>query len=220
MPRIAVAAIFVALAAAITWRYPLFHVVSLKKTTEAANSAAFNAEKVASTFWEEKLTPALSAAPDAAEVVAAFKADPAAARKTFGRSVGISRSTLLLVRGGGTVTAIEDGRIGVALGAEPTDDKAAPDLWLTTDPIFNNAVRDSTGLIRSQDFPNSQHFNQLAAALNAIVEERVVPPLRKAAASGKQIGFAACAELRGGTVKLPLTLIPLEATVLESTVEP
>jgi predicted lipoprotein len=213
MPRIAVAAIFVALAAAITWRYPLFHVVSLKKTTEAANSAAFNAEKFADEFWNEKLTPALAGFPDVADVVAAFKADAVAARKELGRSVGISRSTLLLVCGEGTVTAVEDGRIGVTLRAEPTDDKAAPDLWLTTAPIFNNAVRDSTGLIRSQDFPNSQHFNQLAAALNAIVEERVVPPLRKAAAPGKQIRFAACAELRGGAVKLPLTFIPLEAVI-------
>jgi predicted lipoprotein len=213
MPRIAVAAILVALAAAITWRYPLFHVVSLKKTTEAANSVAFNAEKFADEFWNEKLTPALASAPDAAEVVAAFNAGPAAARKSFGRSVGISRSTLLLVRGAGTITAVEDGRIGVTLGDEPTDDKGARDLWLTTDPIFNNAVRDSTGLIRSQDFPNSQHFNQLAAALNAIVEERVVPPLRIAAAPGKQIRFAACAELRGGAVKLPLTFSPLEAVI-------
>jgi predicted lipoprotein len=220
MPRIAVAAILVALAAAITWRYPLFHVVSLKNTTEAASSAAFNAEKFAAEFWEEKLPPALVSAPDAVEVVGAFKADPAAARKTFGRSVGISRSTLLLVRGAGTVTAVEDGRIGVSLGDETTDDNAVPDLWLTTDPIFNNAVRDSTGLIRSQDFPNSQDFNQLAAALNALVEERVVPPLRKSAASGKQIRFAACAELRGGAVRLPLTFIPLEATVLDNIVAP
>jgi predicted lipoprotein len=220
MPRIAVAAVLIALATAITWRYPLFHVVSLKKTTEAAKSATFNAEKVAAEFWEEKLTPAFAEAPDAAEVVAAFKADSAAARKTFGRSVGISRSTLLLVRGVGTVTAVEVGRIGVTLDGKPTDDKPAPDLWLTTDPIFNNAVRDSSGLIRSQDFPNSQHFNQLAAALNGIVEERVVSPLRSAAEPGKSICFAACAELRGGAIKLPLTFIPLEATVLEDTVEP
>jgi predicted lipoprotein len=209
MPRIAVAAVLVALAAAITWRYPLFHVVSLKKTTDAANSAAFNAGKFAADFWEEKLTPALAEAPDAAEVVAAFSADPAAAREQFGRSVGISRSTLLLVRGKGTVTAVEDSRIAVSLGKGQSN--AAPDLWLSTDPIFNNAVRDSTGLIRSQNFPNSQHFNQLAAALNAIVEKRVIPSLRTAAAPGKPISFAACAELRGGAVKLPLTLIPLEA---------
>jgi predicted lipoprotein len=213
MPRLAVAAVIVALAAAITWRYPLFHIVSLKKTTDAAQSSAFDAGKFAARFWENDLPAVAANAPDAAEVFALLLNDADKAREQFGRRVGISRSTLFTAQGRGKVTAVEDGRVGVQLDSARPGTRAEPDLWLTLDPVFNNAVRDSSGIIRAKDFPNSQDFNQLAAALNALVENRVVAPLRESAAVGKSIRFAACVEVRGGAVKLPLTLIPLEAVI-------
>ena len=223
MPRIAVVAIVVAVTAAITWRYPLFHVLSLKETTRQAENAAFNAAEFATKFWDERLTPALEQAADAAQVIAAFKTDPADARKRMGRSVGITRSTLLLVRGKGQIAAVEDSRIGVMLEGNPlkrngSQEAVEPDLWLSMGPIFSNAIRDSTGLLLSRDFSNSQDFNSIAKALNGIVEQRVMPGIKGAATPGKSIRFAACAEVPGGQVKLPLTLIPLQA-VIEQTAD-
>jgi predicted lipoprotein len=80
--------------------------------------------------------------------------------------------------------------------------------------VFGNAVRDSTGLVRSEEFANSQEFNTLAIALNGLVSTRVLSKLRDPISPGRRIEFVACVEVPGGAVKLPLFVTPLSATLL------
>ncbi len=204
MPRFILAAIIVAAGIAALWRFPLFHVVPLKDAEDRRRAAAFDASKFADAFWKDRLTPALPEAADAAAVLARLAADADAARQEFGRTVGISRSTFFFVRGRGTIVAVEPARIGVAL-----DGGQATQLWLATGPVHGNAVRDATGLIRNQDFSDSQDFNALAAALNAIVEQRVQPELRDGAKVGRVVEFVACGEVLGGAVRQPLRFTPV-----------
>lgn len=207
-----------ALVAAAGWRYPLFHVVSLKQAVEM-RGLAFDAKRFAADFWAEQLSPALSDSPEAGAVLASLGADANQARKQYGRTVGISRSTFFLMQGEGEIVAVETSRLGVKLARsgeardQPPAGSGTPDVWLVTGPIFGNAARDATGLIKSQDFPNSQDFNALASAINEIVEQRVLPPLRAASAPGKRIRFVACVEVLGDRVRQPLQLIPLQAIV-------
>jgi predicted lipoprotein len=198
-----------AVAGGVTWQFPLFHLVPLKEVEAKKQAKRFGAAEYAAKFWDERLTPALAEAADAMRVLAALDVDHVAARKEFGRTVGLSRATFFFVRGRGTIVAVEKSRIGLALGRAP--DK--PDLWLLTGPIVGNAVRDAPGLLKSQDFPNSQHFNELAAELNSLVERRVLPRLRDSATTGQQIEFNACVEIAGGRVRQPLEFTPLAATV-------
>jgi predicted lipoprotein len=198
----------VVLAAGVTWRFPLFHVVPLKASHATQRQAAFDAAKFAEDFWVTRLTPHLDDAADATAVLAALAADPTEARRRYGRTVGVSRSAFFLLRGRGTIVAVDKRRIGVAL----EDDATAPALWLSTGPIFGNAVRDASGLLRTGDFSNSQHFNSLSAELNRLVEERVLPLLVKQASPGKRIQFVCCAETVGRTTE-PLTAVPLQVTI-------
>jgi predicted lipoprotein len=209
MPRFVLPLIVIALAAAATWRFPLFRIVPLKEREAKAQAEAFDAGSYADNFWTQRLDPALADAADAASVLAALESDAGAARKNFGRTVGLSRATFFFVRGRGTIVAVEKSRVGVAL----RDDGEQPELWLTTGPIFGNAVRDAPGLLNGEDFPNLQHFNELASELNALVESRVLPGLREAAKVGVAIEFVACVEVPGGAVSQPLETIPLQATV-------
>jgi predicted lipoprotein len=137
-----------------------------------------------------------------------FKDDPAAGRREHGRTLGLSRATFFFVRGRGTIVEAEKSRVGVALA----DGGEVADLWLTTGPVFGNAVRDAPGLLNSEDFPKSQHFNELANELNALVEKRILPRLREAAKVSASIEFVACVEVPGGAVPQPLELIPLSVS--------
>jgi predicted lipoprotein len=193
----------------ISWQFPMFHVLRRADVVAAKQAEAFNAAQVAETLWQEQLMPALADAANAADVFAALDENPDAARRQFGRTIGMSRATFFLVQGSGAVVAIEKSRIGLAL-----DYGTSPDLWLLTGPVFGNAIRDSTGLILSRDYPNSQHFNALSTELNAMVETRVLAPLRSQAGTGAHIHFTACVEVAGGKITKPLQLIPLSATML------
>jgi predicted lipoprotein len=212
MSRFVFPIVVIALAVAATSLIPqlhLFRVVPLLEREAKKQAEGFDAATYAEDFWENRLTPALAEALDVATVLAALKDNPAAARGELGRTVGLSRATFFFVRGRGTIVAVEKSRLGVALEG----DSDLPDVWITTGPVFGNALRDAPGLLQSQDFPNSQHFNELAAELNALVESRVLPPLREAAEVGAPIEFVACVEVPGGSVSQPLEMIPLSATL-------
>ncbi len=151
--------------------------------------------------------PALADAENVGLVLAAFHDSPEQARTQFGRSVGIGRSTLFFVRGSGTIAAIDNKQIVVAL----TDDASGPHVALVTGLLFGNTVRDATGLLHGDDFPNSQQFNEISAELNRTIETTVLPPLKERAKVGDAIEFVGCGEVTEVPRDIaPLKLVPLE----------
>jgi predicted lipoprotein len=209
MSRTAIIIGIVLLGAALLWRYPLFHVVPLQQSTAPQQASTFNARDFAKDYWQNRLVPRLTEAHDAAAVLAALDANAQQARTKFGRTVGLGRSSYFLIRGEGAIVSIEKNRIGVAL----SDDARDPDLLITTGPVFGNAVRDAPTLLAAGDFTHSQHFNELAAELNLLVENRVGKPLAKQAQLDRKIRFVGCVELLGEKPTKPLKLIPLTAAV-------
>ena len=191
--------------AALCWRFPLFHVVSLKRTQEQ-QTAAFNAETFVRGFWEKKLLPATAGAAELKELLPALKADPAAARKRFGRSLGMSSTIALFVKGSGRVTAIGEDHVRVAIeGVAGT-----PEVRLATGLLFGNAVRDGTGLLDVSTYSDSQHFNDISTELNRIVETQIAPALRETAAVGKAIRFAGCLEVEEDAQPENLEIVPVK----------
>lgn len=191
--------------ALLCWRFPLFRVVPLESARERSQrqAVAFDAAKVAAAFFAEKLLPATDHASDAKEVLAALAKDATAARKQYGRTFGLSSTTLFFVRGTGHVTAV--GANAVALTLDGTDTKVS----LATGMLFGDAVRDATGLLDINSYPNSQDFNDIAAQLNSLVENQVVPPLRHMAAVGKALRFAGCFELEENARPEVWSVIPV-----------
>ena len=77
--------------------------------------------------------------------------------------------------------------------------------------IFGDAVRDGTGLLDASAYSNSQDFNDISAALDHIVETRVIPGLRQQASIGATISFAGCAEVDDESADLkPLKVVPIQ----------
>lgn len=200
----------VASLAVVSWVFPLFHVVPLRAARAEVERRAFNPEAFAENFWSTKLVPNFARAPDARTVLDGLRRDPAATAKQYGRTLGMSDSVLYFIRGTGTVVAVEDR--GITLALEGAD--ASPAVLLKTGLLFGNTVRDATGLIDVNAFPDSQDFNAISTALNRLVETRVLPGLRAAAQPGRRLRFTAALEVGAGAENdRPLVAIPLEGTV-------
>jgi predicted lipoprotein len=206
MNRIALILSLLALAAGVVWRFPLFHVVPLKQINEARRAAAFDAPVFAKEFWTTRLPAAFDQAADAATVVAALRDDMAKAREKFGRQVGVSRTAYYFLRGSGKIAAVDKQGVHVSLAA----DGPAAEILLVTGPVFGNAVRDATGLLPTSDFPNSQHFNELASELNHFAEQGPVELLKNQARPGIAISFVGCAAVTTAADLGPLKIIPVD----------
>jgi len=200
----------IAIAAAICRLFPLFHIVPLKTVTAQKEAATFNPTNFAESFWSGQLSAAKGRAVKAEVLVPAIQTDAAAAKTNYSRTVGMSDAYFYFVSGTGRVLAVSDDEVSLAVTPGATNAEVA----LETGLVFGNAVRDGTGLLSANDYPNSQDFNDVSAALNHIVETRVLPKLHEQAKVGVTVSFAGCAEVDDESSDLkPLKVIPIEATV-------
>ena len=196
------------LCAILCWFFPLFHVVTLKRATDEKAAATFNPAKFVENFWNDKLVKSLDQAVKAEVLLPAIKSDHGAARKKYARSLGLSESYTYFVSGVGRVLAVTDDEVSLAV----TEGAMQPEISLQVGLIFGNAVRDGTGLLNVNDFPNSQDFNDISAELNRLVETRVLPKLREQAKVGSRIHFVGCAEVGDEATDLkPLRVVPVQA---------
>jgi predicted lipoprotein len=108
------------------------------------------------------------------------------------------------------VLAVVDDEITLAVTPGATN----AEITLLTGLVFGNTVRDGTGLLDVNNYPNSQDFNDISAELNKLIETRVLPKLRETAKTGATIRFAGCAEVVDESTDLrPLRLIPIQAEI-------
>lgn len=193
-------------AATLLYFFPLFHVISLD---EVSKVETFEPAEWGDRFWIDKLIPAAAQATSANDLVDAILASPQAAREQYGRSVGLGSVYFYFVSGTGTVVSVDDHAVVLELSDGP-DERT---ISLETGNIFGNAVRDGTGLLDVNDFPNSQHFNALSSEINRRIEQTVLPTLRNVAA-GASVQFVGCAEVTDEATDLnPLRIIPFVAEV-------
>jgi predicted lipoprotein len=189
---------------------PLFHVVPLKTATAEKAAATFDPARFAAGFWTNQLVPALAQAVKAPALLAAIRADAAAARTNYSHRVGLGESYYFFLSGTGRVVAMSDDDVSLAVPAGGTN----VDVSLQTDLVFGNALRDGTGLLNVNDYPNSRDFNDISEALNHIAETQVLPALREHAKVGVIVSFAGCAEVDDESTDLkPLKVIPIRARV-------
>lgn len=196
--------------------YPPFRLVPLKAPGEdrpvgPPGDGAFDPAAAAARIWRTDLPAAAGRAVELETLAPALQADPKAARGNFARSTGLG-SAYYFVRGRGRIIARDRHQLRVQLAGA-----AAPAVVaLRTGPVFGNTVRDGCGLLDVNSFPGLGEFNALAAALNALVEQDVLPGLRDRAVIGTEVEFAGCAEapetLPAATEPL-LVLIPVQAEV-------
>jgi len=203
--RLIIGATVAAGTAVLLYFLPLFHVVPLDQAGTRADAVAFDPAAFVDRFWAERLIPGAARAVDASELLAAVQQDHQAARRTHGRSVGLGGGYYYFIAGAGCVVSVERNSVGLSL----RDGQTQVQVSLETGNIFGNAVRDGTGLLNVNDFPNSQDFNALSSEINRRIEQHVLPALRKRAAVGTTVRFVGCAEVVDEDTDLhPLRIVP------------
>lgn len=200
------ALVVVAALAVLGWLFPPFRVRSLQAVRAAEANQQFNATDFARRFWQEQLLPAADQATDATAIWERITANSTSVREQFGRTVGVGNSYFLFLRGDGRVVSADQNRVGLSL--QPAGDE--PQIVIELGFVFGNAVRDATGLIQASSFPNAQAFNDIAAALNGLVETNVLPHVERLAKVGRRLRFAGCVEVGDEDLDLkPLKLVPI-----------
>ena len=200
--------IAVAVVASLCWLFPLFHIIPLERAAKDKAAATFDPKAFAEKFWNKQLLASLEKAVKSEVLLPAIQSNAAEAKKKFSRNVGVSESYTYFISGTGRVLAVNDDEISLAVTEGTTNAEVALQVGL----LFSNAVRDGTGLLSVNDYPNSQDFNAISEALNRIIEERVLPKLRETAKVGATIHFVGCAEVNDESTDLkPLKVIPVKA---------
>ena len=196
--------LWAAAAALVGYNSVYFKPLDQVKAAGTAQATTFAADAYAQTFWTAKLKPAASTtATDLSQLLPLLKTDSEKAFGTYSHALGIGNIRYFLVKGTGTVTSVGDNAISVSL---PTGET----VELATEFIFGNAARDASGIIQITDFDNTTDLNNVSAALNEIVRQQVVPPLKTMAAPGRKLSFVGAMELNQAHPHLnTLTLIPI-----------
>lgn len=193
-------------AATLLYFFPLFHVMSLR---DAHQVKTFEPSAWVDRFWTDELVPAAAQATNANELIASIRENPQTARDQYGRRAGLGGVYYYFVAGTGKVVAVNAAAVVIEL-SDGTNDGA---VSLVTGHVFGNAVRDGTGLLDVNDFPNSQHFNALSSEINRRIEQKVLPTLRNVAV-GAPVRFVGCAEVMDEAADLnPLRIVPFMAEV-------
>jgi predicted lipoprotein len=135
-----------------------------------------------------------------------MRADPAGAKKKYSHGGGLGSEYFYFISGEGRVVATNDDGIALSVSGPSTN----ADVVLQTGLIFGDAIRDGTGLLDVNEFPNSQEFNDISTALNHIVETQALPATRQQAHPGGKIRFTGCAQVEDdGSELLPLKVVPI-----------
>lgn len=233
LPKAARSAIYALLTCVVLYFFPLFRIRSLgsEATSDSSrnqaqsaagpggearsgnavpqNNAKFDVTKFVEQLWYERLPLAATNAVSVEELLALAATDVAAARKKFGRQVGLGGPTYLFVRGQGKVESVDEDECRLIVAGQ------SQHIVLDIGILLGNAVRDATGLTKVDAFPNSQDFNNLSSELNRRCETQVIEPVRQQLVFGAAVEFAGCGEVRDDADFSVLRLIPVQLRIVQ-----
>jgi len=165
LKQLAIAAALLLVAAGFFRQFPLLRVVSLDERREQQAAEAFDPAAFADFFWAEELVLAFARATPLELLMEELASDPDAAKAAYARQLGLSSTHYYFIQAKARVEALSESQIRFSSLSDPSFS-----LLVDAPPVFGNSARDATGLLDVNDFPNSQEFNLVSAALNAKVE--------------------------------------------------
>jgi len=186
--------------------YNSFYFQNLKERQAGQTGREFNAEEYAGQFWHE-LSKRIDKAADAGQFLTLFRSDPKQAIKKYStKAKHVSSTHFFLLQGEGRiVSATEDG-LFICL----TEVEADPEILIATDLIFGTAVRNASGMVDSDNFPDSMNYNKVSEEINNVVMKQVIPAFKDKVKEGSQVHFVGAAEIFEDDPQIsPLRVIPI-----------
>lgn len=167
------------------------------------STETFNAAIYAQIFWEKDLPQCINKAIDLSYLRTLLQSNPEKAFDDIGHKLGISKTHYFFVKGKGRISRIDAEYLLLTLENNTS-------VMLATDFIFGNAVRDGSGKVDINQFVNMTDFNEVSVALNKMVKQSVVTPLKREAHVGRVIEFAGAIEVNEENMDLEhIRVIPV-----------
>jgi len=183
---------------------------SLSAVNAVRSNDAFDAPSYARKFWETSLTPAVLKSVSLNTLIHDLKSKPDSAFSQYSHALGIGNIRYFLLKGEGSVVAIEDNRVILKSSNQDVDSQ----IRLETEFVYGNAVRDAVGTIHLTEFTSTADLNQVSQELNKIIRSEIVPPFLKLVKAGDKVQFAGALELNRKYFTLDkIEIIPVSITI-------
>jgi len=193
-----------------------YNSVYFKKLDEVKASAStgqFNAADFAGKFWNNKLIPNLGKAIEINQLVSLLQKDKDSAFQQYSHALGIGNIRYFLVKGEGTITAVNENDITV----DAKSDADHHTVHIATEYLFGNAVRDALGLLDINEFKNTMDFNNVSAEINKKIRAEVLPPFKAGAKKGSIVQFTGAIELNKEHLNTnTIELVPVALKTLQN----
>ncbi len=192
-----------------------------QEATEAFDPVAFVDD-----IWDSELVPTVQRdAVDLSAVLGAFDVDASGlgskeqlidVAERYG-TITDGEAHLYLVRGAGTVTAID--ALGlVTIQLEAYDGPVEVDVYMGARiPSDETSVRDAVGFIEFGDFKEQTEYGKVASEINKRIVRDVIAPVADQALVGQDIAFLGAMGIRTfNVVQIDLSavrIVPVEVTV-------
>ena len=186
--------------------YNSFYFQDLKEKRASEANKEFDAGRYAGKFWDE-LSKKLDEAADAAQFLTLFRLNREKAIKKYStKAKHVSSTHFFLLKGEGKVILVNEEGVFISLSEAGEN----PEILIATDLIFGAAVRNASGLVDSDDFPDSMNDNKVSEEINRIVMKRVIPSFRDEIRRGSAMHFVGAAEIFEDDPQIsPLRVIPI-----------
>lgn len=183
-----------------------FYFQNLKEKRADGAQKNFDAEQYARNFWD-KLSKKLDETADAKQFLTLFRQDQKKAIEKYStKTKDVSSTHFFLLQGEGRIVSVTKESLLICL----TESEAKPDILIPTGLIFGAAVRNASGLVDSDDFPDSMNYNKVSEEINNIVMKQVIPAFKDKVREGSIVHFIGAAEVFEDNPQIsPLRVIPI-----------
>lgn len=155
---------------------------SLDSRKMAQKEGGMEPSKFADDFFENKLETIPTY--KAETLMESLRSDFEATLSSKGRQLGISNNYYFMIDSKAVVKRIETENVVVNLLSRESDS-----LYIATDFIFGNAIREASGLVSIGDYQNTMDFNNISVAINDHVRSNIVKPFAEKIKLGDTLFF-------------------------------
>jgi predicted lipoprotein len=196
--------------ALVAYKSVYFEKLSARKniTTTTFDASAFSRK-----IWTEQFPAKMDSAIPLSFLVNEITRDSAAAINKYTHALAVGNYRYALIKLDSVVVAnVKEDEIALMLGRKGS----LFGVYLATEFIYGNAVRDASALVAVKDFPNTNELNGISEGLNKIIRTEVVPPFKSAVKKGDFVNVVAAVELNKDHIHWDqLELIPVRLQIVK-----
>lgn len=174
--------------------YNSVYIQPLDQRQAENHQEVFDAHEYVESIWDTELAESYGNAPDFSQLLTELATDPEGTFEKSGNALGIGNIGYFRIKGEGTVLAVEENHVLLQI--------ADQSLEIETEFIYGNALRDASGLVKINDYPNTSDFNTISEEINARIRQDLIPAFRSSLAVGDRVGFEGAMELNKAHLNL------------------